>query len=453
MTAGLSAVPVNAFRGGWLGASYRHYPPPATWRGGADVDVWTAALESLAQRPDDALAVEVHLPFCATRCLYCGCDVEATGDERTIAGYVAAMLREMDGVTAVAGRQREAVQIHFGGGTPNHLSDEQLSLLVAGLRERFRVPADAEWSIECDPRRCSATQMDSLRRLGFRHLRFGMGDLQPDVQHAVGRLQSLAMMDDVVAMARHARFDSVQVDLVYGLPLQTERRLRATLDALLRLGPDRIQCLPYLHEPSRFWPQSAIDRDAVPGAAARARQWEVVVETLSDAGYAWIGADLFVLDDDALATAHQRGELRRNALGYATVPAQHLLAFGCGRVSEVGSVLVASEPSRQAWQQALDAGRWPIVASHCRSAAERRRRRAIERLQCELALPAAIAAQGLAHEYERLAACSSLGWVVTQGDLLRVTRSGHLCLDALCAVLDGAARPPSSAAAAPPRVH
>lgn len=359
-------------------------------------------------------------------------------DDAEIDRYLDALQREMALATRHLGTRREVARLHLGGGTPNHLSDAQLRRLMATIRRHFRVLPDTTLSIECDPRRCTEAQFAALRALGFAHVQFGMADLDPAVQRAAGRLQSFALVRDAVAMARHARFESVQVELVCGLPQQTFGGLERTLGQMLRLGADRIALWRYEHAPAQRWSQCAIDRDAVPNAATREALWRHAADAITAAGYEWIGCDLFVLEDDELAVARERHELRVNCLGYLTLPTDHVLAFGRGRISDVADTLVASEPSLPRWQALLAEERWPLVRGCRRSDAERARRDAIRELVCELELGADVAARGLEREFRRLAALAERGWVEPRGDRLVVTREGHYHLASMCRLLGDA---------------
>jgi oxygen-independent coproporphyrinogen-3 oxidase len=409
---------------------------------GPDLRLWTWALHGLHERPDDTVGIEVHLPFCLRHCLYCGHEVEAGSDEGTMGRYAQALRHEMALVAGHLGHACDVVQVHFGGGTPNHLPDDTLADLVLALRQRFRTLAETEWSIDCDPRRATDAQMQMLRRLGFTHLRLGLPDLDPEVQAAAGRVQSLALMHDVMAMARRARLPSVQLDLVCGLPLQDLARWRRTLHQVLALGPDRVQCLHYLHQPSRFWNQCAIGREQLPDIAEQQAMWALAADTLTQAGYRWIGGDLYVLDDDPLARAADAGQLHASALGYGALPVHHLLAFGAGRTSDVADTLARSETRRTAWAGALDHGHWPLAATRRRSAEQRERRRAMRQLQCNLRLSESQAGPHLQQAFQRLGATAAQGWVERDGTALCVTHAGRLQLDRLCALLDEHDTPP-----------
>lgn len=414
-----------------------------------DLRLWGWALRALQERPDDTLGLEVYLPFCARHCLYCGHDIETGTHDAAQLGYAAAVQQEMDLVAGHLGHACDVVQVHFGGGTPNHLPREVLADLVDTVRRRFHVLPETEWSIECDPGRASEAQMQALRGMGFTQLRLGLADLDPQVQAAAGRVQSAALLHDAMAMARGARLRSVQLDLVCGLPLQNAARWRATLHGVLALGPDRILCLPYRHQPQRFWNQCAISRDLLPGADEVQAMWALAVETFTAAGYRWIGGDLFVLEDDPLAQAAASGELHCSALGHGSLPVHHLLAFGAGRTSDVADTLATSEPCRPLWVEALGQGRWPLAATCRRSVAQRQRRCALQRLRCTLGLSADDVGEAVRSDWERLADTAALGWVEREGDVLRITPAGRLRLDALCTLFDDAGTPP--APPAPPR--
>jgi oxygen-independent coproporphyrinogen-3 oxidase len=397
---------------------------------------WRVALAELETRADDAVDVEVSLPFCAVRCLYCGCDVGTAQDEGVLDRYLDALDRDMALTSLQFDQRREALRVHLGGGTPNYLDDRQLLRVVETVSRHFRVLPETELSIECDPRRCSATQLDLLAALGFRRISFGMADLQPEVQVAVGRLQSFELMQDVIATARDAGFECVELDLVCGLPLQTEARLARTLEQIVQLGPDRVACLSYRHEPERHWGQAALSEEDLPDAALLAALRQLVAQRLCEAGYSRIGPDLFVLDTDELALARATRRLGHNLLGFGAMPAEHVLAFGRGRLSDVAGTLMRSEPEMLNWQGALAKGCLPVARGHRRTSAERRRREVVTHLMCQLEVPAALAIDGLEPGYRRLAQFAELGLVDDLGACLRVTPQGEHQLERLCAELD-----------------
>lgn len=414
---------------------YRHYPGPAQWEPGFGAATWREALLGLARRGEEAVAIEIHVPFCAARCHYCGFDVTVGADDDVIDRYLEAIARELALVADLSGRGREVLQVHLSGGTPNLLGDRQLERLMDSVRRQFRLIPETELSIECDPRRISAMQLDLLRNLGFSSLCLGMADVAPAVQAASGRMQSCALMTDVMTMARAVGFDFIELDFVCGLPAQSRDSIARSIAELVALGPDRITCLRYRHLPSRWLNQCAIDREHLPGTGERDALFAQAAAALTAAGYRWLGADRFVLDTDPLAIAYEQRSLRRNALGLHALPVTALLAFGSGRISEVNDTLAGNESTIAAWQRAVETGKLPIAAGCRRDAGQRQRRAIIDALWCELAVPAALA-RGLDAEYAALAATARYGWVVAEAEGLRVTTEGQARLERLCACFD-----------------
>lgn len=411
-------------------------PPPAPG-GAAAARRYTDALAAVARRPDDAVAIDVQLPFCPMQCSYCAFDVTVTRDALQIDRYIDALETEIALVADHLGERHDVVQLHFGGGTPNYLSDAQLERIVRAIGRRFRLVAETESTIDCDPRRASARQLDTLRALGFGHLRLGMADLRPEVQRAVGRIQSAALMRDVCDMAREAGFETVGIDLLYGLPGQSEDSLRETLAEVVALGPDRVCCHPYVHRPNEHWHQCAIDRAHLPAPNDHPALFRAAADTLTSAGYTWIGLDHFVLDTDEIATAQAEGRLRCGILGYTAMPQAHVLGFGAGALSDVAGTTARNESQLAAWTHRLGSNRLPVAEARRRSADDLRCCEAIARLLCDLRIPAPVAREARA----RLAPCAAEGLVAFTAEGIRVTPSGRYQLERLCAALQ---RPPET---------
>jgi len=397
------------------------------------------ALALVAGRPDDAVAIDVNLPFCPMLCTYCAADVAITHDSREIDRYIDLLEAEVALVASHLGAAHDVVQLHFGGGTPNYLTDEQLARIVGAIGRRFRLLGETERGIDCDPRRTSATQLDALRAMGFDHVRFGMADFRPEVQHAAGRVQSAALMRDACGITRDTGFATVGIDMVYGLPGQTEQSMRGTLEEIIDIAPDRVSCRPYLHRPNQRRHQCAIDSAEIPGSGESARLFHAAVATLTEAGYVWIGSDQFVLDTDELALAQAGGELHCNSLGYTARPRAHVLGFGAGANGDVAGTAVHTESARAAWADLLGAHRLPVTEAHRRTDEEERCAEAADRLRCHLFVPAAHA-----DDVEvRLRPFLDEGLVTRSDEGLRVTPRGHYELERLCAAL----QPPAAAPA------
>lgn len=392
---------------------------------------YVAVLECLAKRVEDPLAVYVHVPFCHVRCLYCACTTTVTHSIEKVDQYLDALDHEMELVTERIGRGRQIQQLHVGGGTPNHLNEPQLARLMEIVERHFVLAPNACTSIECNPRRASVGQLELLYGLGFRRISFGVQDLNNDVQRAIGRVQSLNMVRDVFLTARATGFESINLDLVYGLPFQTPSSFQATLDQVLDLGPDRVACFSYAHDPSSRPHQHAIDTAHLPSASEKLALFHSAVRVFTEAGYRWVGLDVFVREDDELFGAQAKGQLYRNAIGYTPMPANQVLAFGPSGIGEVGDALVQNDPDLRQWQRRLNNGEFPIAWGRRMTATDRKRREAILYLMCNLQLPASSAAD-LDKEYDRLCKEAEHGLVEVSDDGIRVTPQGRYLLRGLC---------------------
>ena len=394
--------------------------------------VYADALDRLARRPDEAVSIDVRLPFCPMHCIYCGCDIDVTHDDEVIDRYLDALECEVAMVASRLGERREVLQLHFGGGTPNYLSDTQLARAVRIVTDHFAVLAETEASIDCDPRRASAYQLERMRALGLRQVTFGMVDLQPCVQRVIGRFQSAQLMHDACRMAVRAGFESVAIDFLHGLPEQTGDGMRMTLREIIDMGPDRVICHEYVHRPDLHRQQCAIVPEQVPEPRERDALFAAAVESLTDVGYTWIGIDHFALDTDELSLAQEDRRLGCNAIAYSAIPARHVLGFGSGATGDVDGTLVRNEIRPLEWRRHVQMSRLPTVIAHRRSHDEARRCEAAMQLLCNLELPAHCEAQGLTSAYERLRRRANDGLVTADAARIRVTPRGRFALRDLC---------------------
>ena len=392
---------------------------------------YAAALKAVAQRPSEPVGIYVHLPFCPVRCLYCACHTTITHESEKIDRYLDTLAQEMDLVVDLLGTGRELSQLYLGGGTPNYLSDSQLVRLVEEIQRRFRVQPDTATSIECNPRRASAGQLELLRGLGFKGVSFGIQDLEPQVQHAIGRINSLGMVRDVCATAREVGFDNVSLDLIYGLPNQTEQTFEKTLQRIVETGPDRVRFFSYSHRPTLRPHQHAIESGSLPTPEQKLTLLHAAVRFFTESGYHWLGTDWFVREGDELAEAQSAGHLRHNCLGYTTAPTRHLIALGASSLGEVDGAFVQNEPDLESWRIALNAGRFPIAWGHKMTETDRRRRDVLQNLMCNLEFPARMAV-GLEQDYERLSRFADHGLVEVIEGSIRVTQRGRYFLRSLC---------------------
>jgi oxygen-independent coproporphyrinogen-3 oxidase len=419
------------------GPRYTSYPPIPHWSERFGETEYREALAELAAG-EDPVAVYVHLPFCVERCWYCGCNATVTPRWEVQQAYVDRLERELAMVGSSLGGRRVARQVHWGGGTPNYLPAGEIDRLLELLGRHFDLAPGAELSIEIDPRVSSPAQLEFLRRGGFQRVSFGVQDLDPGVQAAMGRLQPEAILRELHVAGRGLGFHSINYDLVYGLPGQTTETFRRTLETVIELGPDRIACFGYAHVPWARANQRRIDATRLPGRYQRFELFRLAVETLTAAGYRWIGLDHFARPADELSVALAEGRLRRNFMGYLPDPAPHLLAFGTSGIGDVAGRFVQNDPGLGRYQRGIDAGRLPVVKGHRLSPDDRVRRRAIERLMCTLELPYALllplASAG--DPVEPFRPFADEGFVTFGPGRLSVTPLGRYFLRNLCMVLD-----------------
>lgn len=366
------------------GPRYTSYPTVPAWTGDFGEADWLAALDELASSPERDASLYVHLPYCIKRCTYCGCNAAIPHQLGDVDRYLDHLERELDLVAGRLGR-RTIVQMHWGGGTPNYQNDGQLRRTWQMIADRFDLAG--ERSLECDPRAARAEQVFLLREVGFSRISMGVQDFAPEVQEAIGRKQPESVTRRWVANARQAGFESVNMDLVYGLPHQTPETFADTLARVIDLDPDRLAVFGYAHVPWSKPNQKAIDESALPSGPERFVLYQQAVATLTAAGYVWIGLDHFARPDDELAVALGERRLHRNFMGYTTRPALDMLAFGNSAIGDVCNRFAQNAPLVGPYEQAVAGGKLPVVRGLHLSADDRLRRAVILHLMCNLELP------------------------------------------------------------------
>ena len=309
-----------------------------------------ALLERDTTKP---LSLYLHIPFCAHVCYYCGCNKVVTADRGRAQPYLEVLHREIELRSAELPERPVVDQLHWGGGTPTFISMEETAQLMAQLRANFNLRDDdqGDYSIEIDPREMSIERLLQLRQLGFNRLSLGVQDLNPDVQKAVNRIQPLEMTTDLITAAREMGFRSINIDLIYGLPLQTVGSFKETLDTVLKIRPDRLSVFNYAHLPERFKPQRRINAEDLPEATTKLAIHHNAITQVTQAGYRNIGMDHFALPQDSLSVAQQSGELHRNFQGYTTHGNCDLLGLGVSSISQIGDYYLQNSPD-ESWQRA-----------------------------------------------------------------------------------------------------
>ena len=368
------------------GPRYTSYPTADRF-----VEAFTASdyEQALQQRRSGAaalvlpLSLYVHIPFCESLCYYCACNKIITKHHDRAAEYLRYLSREVDLHTAQLGVGQTVSQLHLGGGTPTFLSDVELRELMAMLRRSFTLAPGGEYSIEVDPRTIDASRLDTLAELGFNRLSLGVQDFEPAVQKAVHRVQPAEQVFALVEAARARGFESVNVDLIYGLPQQTPESFTRTLQQVTELRPDRIALYAYAHLPERFKPQRRIATTELPGAAAKLSMLSNSLATFMGAGYVYVGMDHFALPNDALAIAKRQGRLHRNFQGYSTQPDCDLIALGVSSIGRIGATYSQNAKTLEEYYDAIDHGRFAVVRGLALSRDDLVRRAVIMALMCQ----------------------------------------------------------------------
>ena len=342
---------------------------------------------ALAQRasvaPAAPLSLYVHIPFCESLCYFCACNKLVTRHHDRAAPYLRYLGRELDLHTAALGLGQKVTQLHLGGGSPTFLDDDELRSLMAMLGRGFNLVAGAEFAIEVDPRTVDAARLDTLAELGFNRLSFGVQDFDPAVQQAIHRIQPVEQVMGLVQSARARGFESINLDLIYGLPKQTPESFSGTLEQLLQMRPDRVALYAYAHLPERFKAQRRIPAAQLPDASTKLAMLSRSIAAMLAAGYVYVGMDHFALPNDPLAVAKRQGRLHRNFQGYSTQPDRDLIGLGVSAIGRVGATYSQNAKTLEEYYDALDQGRFPVVRGLALSRDDLVRRAVIMALMCQ----------------------------------------------------------------------
>ncbi len=339
---------------------------------------WLATLSA-----DARVSLYVHIPFCRRMCWYCGCNTAVTLRDEPLLAYAETLRAEIALVTAAAGRRLRVTHLHFGGGTPTILPTGTFAELVSGLTAGFTFDDDTEIAIEIDPRTLTPAMAAALGRAGVSRASLGVQSLDPVVQKAIGRVQSLAETADAMDRLRQAGIDGINIDLIYGLPYQTVASCLATAEACLDLRPDRFAVFGYAHVPGFKKHQRKIDAATLPDGAERADQAEAIATRLKAGGYQRIGLDHYALPTDPMAIAQRSGELHRNFQGYTTDDAATLIGLGASAIGRLPQGYVQNEPTVRAYAAAIRSGRLATCKGFALTTEDRLRGDLIERLMCD----------------------------------------------------------------------
>jgi oxygen-independent coproporphyrinogen-3 oxidase len=390
------------------------------------------------------LSIYVHIPFCESVCYYCACNKVITKHHDRATEYLDALDTEIALHAAELGRGQPVSQLHLGGGSPTFLSDAELARLMASLRAAFRIVPGAEVSIEVDPRTATPLRLRELAAMGFNRISFGVQDFDPAVQQAVHRVQSFESVRDLVLAAREYGFESINADLIYGLPRQTPASFDRTIAQIAELRPDRIALYAYAHLPSRFKPQRRIEAAELPPPEARVRMLGAAISGFIGHGYSYIGMDHFALPGDALAAAKRQGRLHRNFQGYSTQPDCDLIGLGVSSIGRMGATYSQNAKTLPEYYDTLRQGQFPVVRGLALNRDDLVRRAVIMALMCQgrvdfesIALAHLISFRDyFAAELEALKPLADGGLVEVDADGIQVTANGWFFVRGIALVFD-----------------
>ncbi len=427
------------------GPRYTSYPTAVQFHEGfGQAQYRECAQKSNAQKKP--LSLYFHIPFCDTVCFYCGCNKIATKERQKTRAYLEHLEKEIKLQAALFDDDRSVNQLHWGGGTPTFLNDEEIVQLMDLTRQHFHLKDDdsGEYSIEIDPREATAHTIAVLREQGFNRMSLGVQDFDPKVQKAVNRIQTEEETFAVMQAARDQGFQSISIDLIYGLPHQNTRSFMDTLDKIIAVNPDRLSVFNYAHMPTLFKPQRRINEDELPSSAEKLSILQHTIERLTAAGYVYIGMDHFSKPDDELAVAQRNGSLYRNFQGYATHADCDLIGFGCTSIGKIANSYSQNLKTLDDYYHSLDNGHLPVFRGVTLDADDELRRAVITQLMCHFSLHMDTIEQQyqiqfnqyFADELADLLPLQEDGLLVLEARSITVSAAGRLLIRNVCMVFD-----------------
>jgi len=390
------------------------------------------------------ISLYIHIPFCDTVCFYCGCNKVVTKDKTKAETYLDAIFKEIDMQGALFDANRKVEQMHFGGGTPTFLSNKQIIRLSEKLQSAFNFAEDGEYGIEIDPRGVDEYTIKALAEARFNRISLGVQDFNEDVQQAINRIQSFEQTKSVIDIARQNGFESVSIDLIYGLPKQSVDTFKTTLKQVSELRPDRISLFNYAHLPELFKPQRRINVLELPSADEKLAIFKYSMDYLLDLGYVYIGMDHFALPEDPLAIAQSEGQLYRNFQGYSTHADCDIVGLGLSSIGQVGDSFAQNEKNLENYYQAIESGNLALIKGQTINADDKVRRAVIMDLICHFKLDFSKVEKDLgivfkdyfADSFARLEQMHEDGLIELTDNSITVMDKGRLLIRNICMVFD-----------------
>ncbi len=417
------------------GPRYTSYPTAVEFHDGVGAAAYADHLDAAAAR-SGPLGFYLHLPFCEERCLFCGCNVVITKRRDIAARYLDHLTNEIAHVGDRLNRTRPIAQYHWGGGTPTYYAPDELRRIHAAVTAHFDFEPDAEMAIEVDPRVTTSAHLEVLRELGFNRLSMGVQDFDESVQEAIGRIQPHEMTVELVARARELGFDSVNIDLIYGLPRQMPHGFEHTLELVSDLRPDRIALYSYAHVPWLKGHQRKIVESEMPPPAIKLGLYQSALDTFRAHGYHAIGMDHFALPDDAMTLAAEAGTLGRNFMGYTVKHASDLIACGVSGIGEVDGAYFQNRRKLIDYERAIDDAGLAVDRGYLLTDDDRVRRAVIASIMCSFRVDLADHETDFTNELAALQPMVEDGLVTIDGKRISITETGRLFVRNVCMEFD-----------------
>ena len=418
------------------GPRYTSYPTAPMFSPEFTNDDFRNEIVDTNQDNDRPLSLYFHFPFCAKLCYFCGCTMRVTHDRKLITQYNDYIKKEIDLIAPLVSKRRKVVQMHWGGGTPSYLLPDEIRDVGNYIKERFDLADDIEASVEIDPRNMVRDHIEAFAEIGFNRTSFGVQDFNLQVQQAINRVQSEEITRQVVIWAREFGFQSVNLDLIYGLPYQTLDTFAETVDKVIDISPDRVAVFNYAHVPWLKKHQAVMNQDAMPSPDQRLAILEMTSEKLAGEGYEYIGMDHFAKPTDELAIAQKEGTLYRNFQGYSTKAGADLYAFGMSAISQFENIYAQNEKDFKAYYAAVDAGEPATRVGYRMTTDDHIRKETIMQLMCDLVIDKRDIEKKFGIDFEeyfrsdipKLDQFITEGLVANEPDKIRVVGSGILII-------------------------
>lgn len=390
------------------------------------------------------ISLYIHIPFCNTLCLFCGCNKIITNDKSKISTYIDYLEREIEGYFQVIQKKLKVVQLHFGGGSPSWISIPELDRIMSIVKKYFNLDNAYEIAMELDPRHVKNDFIDALKRNGFNRISLGVQDLDPKVQKAVNRIQPFELSANVLTYARSIGFKSSNLDLIYGLPLQSLDGFAKTIDKVIELKPERIALFNYAHIPSLFMPQTRINESDMPSATIKLDILQMSVTKLSAAGYVFIGMDHFALPEDELTQAYLNGTMHRNFQGYSTFADMNMLSFGVSAIGFVGNSYYQNEKTLENYYAQINNSKLPVMRGIILDSDDVIRRFIIQAIMCDFRLDFSTVAKKFSIDFATYFALelvdlqdtAKLGLIIYHNDGFMVTDGGRFLIRNVAVIFD-----------------